>query len=210
MARLQKVDDFVRTDHCHLTTDDDCYFWGEYTAHVGFGYSDTNKLIYNFKKSPLKRGKAEWHYKDEAIRQAAEFFRGALKPEAFALCTFVPVPPSKARDHPEYDDRVFRMLQFMATDSDMDIRELVVQTKSVDAAHATTHRPTPTELMTLYRIAEEIANPIPQTIVVFDDVLTTGCHFRAMKHVLLARYPGVQIVGFFIARRALASMTDQP
>jgi hypothetical protein len=43
--------------------------------------------------------------------------------------------------------------------------------------------------------------PAPVRIGVVDDVLTLGAHFRAMKHVLQQRFPGVPVVGFFIARR---------
>jgi hypothetical protein len=36
-----------------------------------------------------------------------------------------------------------------------------------------------------------------------DDVLTTGAHFRAAKRVLHARFPQAQIIGLFVARRAI-------
>ena len=38
-------------------------------------------------------------------------------------------------------------------------------------------------------------------IGLFDDVLTTGAHFRAASAVLKQSFPGVRIVGLFIARR---------
>ena len=44
--------------------------------------------------------------------------------------TLVPVPPSRARDDPLYDDRMTRMLQAIWTGQQADIRELIVQTES--------------------------------------------------------------------------------
>jgi predicted amidophosphoribosyltransferase len=35
----------------------------------------------------------------------------------------------------------------------------------------------------------------------FDDVLTTGAHFRAASAALQQSFPGVKIIGLFIARR---------
>lgn len=201
MARLQKIDDLVRGDHYHLAPEDHCYYWGEYTARKPHSFSDANNLIINFKKNPSKKGRPEWHYKERAIEQAAAFFRGTLKAESFSQFTLVPVPPSKEKHHPEYDDRIVRMLQLVGHGRNADIRELVIQTETIDAAHDSDIRPRPDDLVTVYTIDESIALPEPKTLFVFDDVLTTGAHFKAMQRVLNNRYPNVPVVGFFIARR---------
>jgi predicted amidophosphoribosyltransferase len=52
-----------------------------------------------------------------------------------------------------------------------------------------------------YEIDENLADPEPENIAVFDDILTTGTHFRAAKRVLSERFPNARIFGFFIARR---------
>jgi hypothetical protein len=57
------------------------------------------------------------------------------------------------------------------------------------------------DLRRIYRIDEQIAEPEPKAIGIIDDVLTAGSHFRAMKDLLLARFPNVPITGIFIARR---------
>jgi len=202
LARLQKIDDLVRGDHYHLTPDDECYYWGEYTARKPYSFSDTNNLIINFKKSPLRRNRpAEWQHKERAIASAARFFRGALKPEAFTQFTLVPIPPSKEKGHPEYDDRLVRMLQMIGQDRQADIRELVIQTETIEAAHDAAVRPRPEDLVEVYEIDKSIALPDPRMLFVFDDVLTTGAHFKAMQQVLNERYPDIPVVGFFIARR---------
>jgi len=201
LARLQRIDSLSLGDHYHLTEEDECYFWGEYTARKGFAYSATNNLIINFKKSPLKRGKPEWRYKEEAIERVVAFFREILKPAIFALVTFVPIPPSKAVGHAEYDDRLLRTLRLICEGQNADIRELVLQTETITAAHDADVRPRPDDLVGVYEINEPESIPAPRNIVIFDDVLTTGAHFKAMQRVLSNRFQGVRIIGIFIARR---------
>ena len=199
--RLTKVDDLIRPDHSHLTGADACYFIGEYTAYRGYAHSDTNRLIFNFKKTMDRRGRAEWRYKEQAIQTAAAAFRRALAPKDLDRLTFVPVPPSKARGDPLHDDRLTRMLGAIQPKPPLDIRELIVQTESTAAVHAGDRRPAPERIEALYRIDETLTGPVRDIIAVVDDILTTGAHFRAAKSVLSARFPGVAIIGLFIARR---------
>jgi hypothetical protein len=42
---------------------------------------------------------------------------------------------------------------------------------------------------------------VPIQFAVVDDVLTTGAHFKAMKMTLEDAFPGVPLVGLFLARR---------
>ena len=199
--RLTKVDDLIRPDHRRLTDADICYFIGEYTASRGYSHSNTNNLILNFKKTMNRRGLPEWRYKDHAIQTAAAAFRRALAPKDLDRLTFVPIPPSKAKGDPLYDDRLTRMLGAIRPRPPLDIRELIVQTVSMDAVHARDVRPAPEQIQALYRIDETSAEPAPGIIAVVDDILTTGAHFRAAKSVLSIRFPGTAIIGLFIARR---------
>ena len=199
--RLSEVDDLTRPDHWYLTEDDRCYFIGEYTARQGFAYSATNSLLLNFKKTPDRRWRPEWRYKEHALQTAAAAFRRALIPAALDRLTFVPVPPSKAKGDSLYDDRLTRMLRAIRTEPPLDVRELIVQTESTDAVHDSEVRPRPEVIEALYRIDEALTEPAPRHIAVVDDLLTTGAHFRAAKSLLSVRYPGVWVVGLFIARR---------
>ena len=199
--RLTKVDDLTRSDHAHLTVDDACYFIGEYTARRGYAYSPTNNLIFNFKKPVDRRHLPEWRYKEQAIQTVADTFRRALRPEALGRLTFVPIPPSKAKDDPLHDDRLIRMLGAIQRDPPLDVRELVVQTRSTAAAHGLEVRPRPADVEALYRIDETLTEPAPHIVALVDDLLTTGAHFRAATSVLRARFPGVMVLGLFIARR---------
>ena len=206
-SRLTQIDDLTRADHWHLSEDDLCYFLGEYTARAGFAYSETNNLILNFKKGMERRGRPEWPYKERAIRRAGRAFRRALEPEDLDLLTFVPMPPSKAKDDPLYDARITQMLTAIRRELQLDIRELVVQTESTEAAHKMEDRPGPDEIEAVYRIEEELTHPEPRVLAVVDDLLTTGAHFRAAKAILSARFPETPVIGLFVARRVPDSVS---
>ena len=200
--RFTKVDDLTRTDHWYLTETDACYFIGEYTAHKGFSYSATNKLILNFKKTMDRRGSPEWKYKGFAIDQAAVAFRTALGQNGVDALTFVPIPPSKAKDNPLYDDRMVRFLTKVRSNPPLDVRELIIQIHSTEAVHGMEDRPGPQQIEALYRIDEDLVAGLKQRVAIVDDVLTTGAHFRAAKSVLSARFPEQEIIGLFLARRS--------
>lgn len=199
--RLTKIDDLTRPDHFYLTPEDACYFLGEYTARKGYAFSATNQLVLNFKKSLDKRGTPQWKYKDRAIREAAAAMRGSLTGDLLDRITLVPIPPSKAKTDPLYDDRLVQMLHALRPQPRLDIRELIVQRASMAAAHDQANRPRPEEIQANYAIDENLLQPKPENIALVDDVLTTGAHFRAACSVVQQAFPDVSIVGLFIARR---------
>lgn len=199
--RLTEIDDLTRPDHSYLEPADKCYFIGEYTARKGFAYSPGNRLIINFKKPMDRRGTPQWPWKEHWLQQAARAFRTALNKEFLDVATFVPVPPSKAKTDPLYDDRMTRMLQAIRPQAPIDVRELIVQTESTAAAHDRSDRLSPAELEAMYRIDEAVKLPAPSVIAICDDMLTTGSHFRAAQRVLQQAFPGVRILGLFIVRR---------
>jgi predicted amidophosphoribosyltransferase len=187
-------------DHSYLTLEDECYFVGEYTARAGYAFSSTNDLIQNLKKPMDRRGRPEWRYKEWAINRSGDLLREAIPQEWLAEATLVPIPPSKAKDDHRYDDRLLRVLQRIG--ADLDIRELVVQEESTAAAHEGEDRPQPDDLFAIYKIDETKTKPEPNKLVLFDDLLTTGCHFKAAARLLRERFPRKPIIGLFMARRA--------
>jgi hypothetical protein len=199
--RFTKIDDLVRPDHHYLAAADECYFIGEYTARKGAAYSATNQLILNLKKSMDRRGRPEWPYKARAIKTAAGALRAAMNDEARKTLTFVPVPPSKSADDPLYDDRLAQTVRGIWPGLQTDLRELVVQPVSTDAVHASSARPPPAMLEAGYVLNSQLLAPPPHTIAIFDDILTTGSHFVAVRNVLRREFPDAPIVGLFIARR---------
>lgn len=196
-ATLRRIDPLSRPDHHYLEDTDQVFYLREYTSRTGYWFGETNSLISNLKKPVSLAGTPQWPYKQRAIETCAAELRSAVSTRQ--PLTWVPVPPSKAQGDPLYDDRLSRVLRTALPDDP--VRELVVQVGSTDPLHGDAHpRPTPQQLAARYR-ATRVPEARPATIVVFDDVLTTGCHFKAMQLVLSRALPGATIYGVVIARR---------
>jgi len=95
-----------------------------------------------------------------------------------------------------------RMLSAIPAAQPLDIRELVIQRQTMEAAHDAGIRPGPDQIAAGYQIDENLCKPVPNAIALFDDVITTGAHFAAARRVLQVRFPQTRIFGSFIARRA--------
>jgi predicted amidophosphoribosyltransferase len=194
--RLTKIDALTRADHHLLREEDECFFLGEYavrrrdSTQKPYSFGAINQLIYNFKIPVSKKSTERWKYKERDIPTAARALHNALKHSDLSEMTFVPVPPSKAKSDPLYDDRMLRMLSELSrlTKSshgyELDMRELVTQAFSGVAAHESDTRPSPSELAAGYSIEGHLLLGVKAKVVICDDVLTTGSHFRAMCHVL--------------------------
>ena len=218
-TRFSVVGDLERGEHGHLPADALCYFWGEYTPfeHTNgsrWNYSATNQLITNFKKKMDQRGQPGWSHKNSATVQiAAALSRMWRWPEVVESgAALIPVPPSKARTDPMYDDRLVSMLTALSRiiRLPLDIRDCLSFDGTCAASHETVNRPTPSELyqaMTFDAISGKATEP-PTAIFLLDDMLTTGAHFVAAKKKLQDAFPGVDVYGMFIARRRLPNPFD--
>jgi hypothetical protein len=218
VSYLVRIDELVLDQHGSLSPDDDCYYLFEYTAHELGAYSRGNHLVINCKKPMDRRGKPEWAYKGKAIREIADELRSCLPAVIdFAETTIIPVPPSKIRTHPAYDDRVLRIVRY-ACPVGADIRDLVACREDRDAAHESDRRrPSIAEIQANYYLNTETDRlnlgtdhvnsgtdqAVRKKVVVFDDVITAGSHYKACRNFIEAYFPGRAITGIFVARRVL-------
>ncbi|MYA89101.1 MAG: hypothetical protein F4X97_11760 [Boseongicola sp. SB0662_bin_57] len=194
-----RIDELIRSDHTALNEDDTCIFLREYKANAGYE-GETNSLIWNLKKKPSESHRPGYHHKERCIQQVSSEFARHLRSEWLDVATLIPVPGSKAADHPDHDDRMVRICNGIR--ANLDVRSIVTQTTSTNASHVAGEgqRPSVEELLAVYRINEALADPPPTNIGIFDDVLTVGRHYRAMHTILSQRFPDVPITGIFIAR----------
>lgn len=207
VVKLSEIDDLSRPEHSFLKPADRCFFLWEYTPNRGYEFSEANNLILNFKKSPEKQGRPEWWYKEQAIERIAEAFQKSIRAEWLRSVTLVPIPPSGAKGSPRYDDRMLRVFEGLSEklNSRLDIRELILQRESTVADHKAAQRQSIEDLIDNYYFNEQAALPAPTVIALFDDLLTTGRHFKAAKQLLQNRYPSTEILGIFVARSSRAA-----
>lgn len=204
--KLQKIDQLLLSDHFYLTESDKCFFLAEYTSQKDFSFSETNQLIYNLKKSLDKKNTSEWKYKLEAIETYGKLISKVFTNKNISKYVFVPIPPSKCRTDLLFDNRLVQILEFAnkqeSTLNQFNIKELISLKRSTIPSHRNKRgRPSPSELEELYDIDESKLYDKPKGFVIFDDVITTGSHFKAVQNMLNAVYPDIEIYGFFIARR---------
>jgi hypothetical protein len=207
-ARFRLIGELERPNHHYLTDQDECFFWGEYTARAGYNHSTTNSIITNLKKKPSTRGTGQWQYKVTEIARVARVMKAAINPAALAGLTFVPIPPSKMVGDAEYDDRMSQIARQISLGG---TRELIRAIAPRVARHSGDNKHDPDELRATLQIDEALCTPSPTRIFLIDDVITTGCGFMVCKQMLTERFPDVKVTGMFVARRALpptASMFD--
>jgi predicted amidophosphoribosyltransferase len=164
-------------EHCYLDMTDECYFTADYHGC----YRDSIKPTI----LSLKRGHG-W-----AIAQLARQLTLVLPHEWTNAYTFVPMPPSSGSTSPLHS--VVRQLRLR------DTRELITQIYDTPASH-NGWRPTPEQRVRLMRLNNLETEPKPQAVVIIDDVLATGSHFRAAKMIVRERWPQMRVIGLFIAR----------
>ena len=194
--RLQQIDQLIVGDHYYIAPDDECYFCWEYVVKGGYVQYDVNDFIHNLEIPSDWPDPWRLVHKTKAIAFAAKALQSLIPADLKQASTFVPVPPSKIKGDPAHDDRLTRTLRSIVSPL-RDVRELVLQNENTVSKGK---QIPPSERAANYRINEECASPDPTHIVLVDDVLTTGSHFKGAMMVLQQRYPGVPIVGLFLAR----------
>jgi predicted amidophosphoribosyltransferase len=199
--RFRKIDALTLPDHTRLTAEDVCLFLIEKTSHRDYSFSPANQLIANIKRNPATSSPGALRHKNQDMKKCSMALKHALNGDWLQDAVLIPVPPSKAINHPEYDDRMETICRQIGPE--VDVRNLVKQNASMVASHerAPGERPTVEELLAVYSIEENLVNGDPKYIGIVDDVLTAGTHYRAMHTILSNRFTNAKIAGIFVARR---------
>lgn len=183
---LVNVSSILAGDHVYLGPADKCFFAGTYRCR---GSAESlRSLVLGLKRSEPR-----------AVMEAAKLISSIIPQFWKDTFTFVPVPPSSAT-------RPSPLISVLKRAGVRDVRELIVQPEATPASH-NGWRPPPSDRAGLYELLGTGLSAAPQTVVLFDDVLTTGSHFRAAKMTIRNRWNSVDIVGLFLAR--VCSRFDQ-
>jgi len=203
-SALRRIGRGERCQHSYLEANDLGYFLWEYYASEGRNGGPVNNLILDFKLAPV--GQDAQAAKERAMAYCADALGRPLISAGFRRATIVPIPSSKSKESAMSDPRLERTLR-MVRPPLWDIRELISQERSVASEMKGI---TPAERASMWKLREESGAPEPTIIVVFDDLLTSGSHFKAAQIILGTRYPRAEIIGLFLARRALARVARPP
>ena len=146
-----------------------------------------------------KRGRTEWKYKGMAINKIGNMFAQSLPRFPFSGTIIVPIPPSKVKTDPLYDDRIIQVMNIFCRDhQDADLREIIsVQSNKVPSHEV---RASPDGILPYLSVNKALCKNQKPAIVLVDDVLTSGAHFKACQTLLRQEFPKSIIRGLFIAR----------
>jgi hypothetical protein len=183
-------------EYHHLSEEDVCFHLWEYVKGGSFQEYPTNQLIKNLQIPMAERANFRWNHKVNAIQYAASALGSVLPSDFSKDWTWVPMPPSVVRGDPAHDPRLGWVLKIVKP-AIADLRELVFQTETIQSKQKGI---SPEERARILEINEEVASPPPQRVIVFDDVIAGGSHFKAMKMVLQDRFPGLEVIAVFLTR----------
>jgi hypothetical protein len=197
------------SDYLHnLSKDDelcDLYYCRIYTTGKGYEYSDTNQYVLNLKIQPVEANSSRLGYKSRAIdlfvKEATEFLQKTLQDEE-PSCILVPIPPSKSKDHDEYDNRIELVAKQIALKiNNFECIPALYTLSSRTSAHTGGQRNVESICKSLAvdtNLLQDVS--AVKKIFLLDDVLTSGANFSAAKKRILEHLPGIPVVGIFWAR----------
>jgi predicted amidophosphoribosyltransferase len=207
VTRLVLLDAERREDHAYLSAADHCACLTEYRTGAR-GCERLGLLIADLKCPPSSAAASAQRRrrKQAAVEAIAQALRSALSRAVVEGATWVPIPPSRTIDDPDYDPRLDWALRIAFAGYDLDLRRLLYQCASTRPDHAARRGQTPAAPYRLLRIDPEALQdrPLRSRIVLFDDLLTSGKHFKCCQRRLRKTVGEVPIPGLFVARRTLS------
>lgn len=205
-SELRWLDAPARADHVFLVDSDQCAYLSQYAAGQGYQGGHCNQLMRNFKCAPsIARGNPRRaNYKRRAINTLAQWLRRAVTQAQAERWTWVPIPPSKHRGDPDFDDRLSSTLSLAFEGYDLDLRRVLCQSQSTARDHAGGTRLPEEALYRILQIDLEALEqrPLRERVVLFDDMLTSGKHYKCCERRLRECLPHVPVMGVFLSRRA--------
>ena len=212
-SNLREIGDYERGDHTYLSVDDVCVYFGEYTptgtsGKPAYSLSRANDIVSNLKKSPLTKGTSQWTHKQRTIKSLGKLIRRNLEGNDLQSLTFIPAPPSKAKNDPEYDPRMLHVAK--AIGNDVDARPILETALSRTPASLSDNSRFVDSIKANSRIDQSQVElrPVSKTIIFIDDMITTGATFVACKSLLEEHFEDVEIYGLFIVRRVPLDSSD--
>ncbi len=190
-----------------MKENDVCFYIMEYHSKLGYKHSNENSTIQNLKKPMDRINNSEWSHKEKAIREIGEMCKQCFdKIDSQRL--IIPIPPSKTKNDILYDNRILQILNIARQDNGNIIHNdnIILQSKNYPASHENDgNRMSADALEKIYEVdLNELVSANIKNIIIFDDVITTGAHFRAvcnkLEQGLGDKFHEYDIKGLFVAR----------
>lgn len=175
----------------HMKEDDYWVYAGEYISGAGY-HKSMNSLILNFKKSPLEKETEAWKYRGKAIKQFKEDIESLLG--SYPKIVLTAVPESRRRGDPEYTKRFEDLFQEILGSHSKWIVEWPIEIKETTESSHNFGPRDPDLLMGNYTW-KGFKHGEPEVLFVFDDVITTGAHLRAVSDFLRSHNYKGKIIG---------------
>jgi predicted amidophosphoribosyltransferase len=194
-------------EHAFLSAADRCHCLAEYLPGGGYRAGEVNQLILNLKCAPsiAALDARRRHYKQRAISDIASALRAAVDQTSVERTTWIPIPTSRPAADADYDDRLQRILRAAFGHYRLDLRNALYQRQAMPADHGRARRLSAEALSRVIGLDRELLErePLRERIVLFDDVLTSGKHYKCCECRLRELLAVVPISGLFVARRVL-------
>jgi hypothetical protein len=158
----------------------------------GYDKSDANQRIANFQKHIEHRNHREvWSYRNSEIESfsvnVAAFLKGNFPPDRTAI---VPMFVSSPRSSDTHNDRMIRLaegvadrLPGLAVRDVFDAKMKLVPAKSGGVRFPNDLRPNVD--------FEGFGGDVPDLVILLDDVLTSGSHFRVCSDLIMSAYSSI-------------------
>ncbi len=206
-TRIDRLNSF---NHRELGSKDICFFLHTRETHR---YNEIEQWSYayqtieNFKISPaaLQSNPTRKQYKERAVQTIADdlerLFRYVNPDSRFLL---VPAVTSKSKEDQNYDDRLVRVCSMVATRfPNVDSFEMLSAYRTIASAHTGAGTRNVNNLLSNIVVNTSIAIRNYNSVLIFDDVISSGAHFKACEAAIKKSYgDDVLVEGIFWARTA--------
>ena len=195
------------SEHAFLSAADRCHCLAEYLPGRGYRAGEVNQLIVNLKCAPSIAAidTRRRHYKQRAVNDIASALRSAVDRADVEHTTWIPIPTSRPAGDADYDDRLLRILRAAFAHYQLDLRSALYQHHATPSDHGSARRLSAEALLQVIGLDRELLlrEPLRERIVLFDDVLTSGKHYKCCERRLRELLADMPISGLFVARRVL-------
>lgn len=204
MNKIVRLEEWEIKNHRKFLDDtDECFYYFTYYPYSDLFENKGKQLIKNLKitMSELIAQPSRKKYKKNSITNVSQWLIDTIN--QYPILTeylWVPIPPSSTREAPEYDNRLLDILTLVKEEiEDFRFADPLSINKSVEKSSKSNARDVNEKFNNL--ILKDNLIPFDITkIIIFDDVLTTGSTFKAVK-LKLATLKNIQkIIGIFIAK----------